>query len=142
MAAAWLKGGHPERLGATATLVAFAVSWLTHPWRIGTFYAGDAVLDLGTAAFFAWLALRTDRWWPLAMTGIAILTLLVHASGLLIPHLGGYADISARVGLGILGALVLFGGAVERWLAGEKAVSDRRTWTHVSQPESSASRLS
>lgn len=146
MAAAWLKGGHPERLGATATLVAFAISYVTHPWRIGGFYVGDAVLDLGMAAFFAWLALRTNRWWPLAMTGIMILTLLVHASGVLIPHLSGYADISARIGLGILGALILFGGVVERWLAGEKAVSDRQAWSArgpaTGRPESPPSRPS
>jgi hypothetical protein len=46
----------------------------------------------------------------------------------LIPTLEQYADISARIGLGILMALTLLAGVGERWLAGETAVADAVQW--------------
>lgn len=125
---AWLKGGHYERLGALTTLAAFAVSFYTHELRIGTFYAGDAVVDVLMTGLFVWLALTRNRWWPLVMSGIMVLTLLVYVSALVAPDLGAYAVISARVGLGILSSLTLLFAAGERWLVGEQAVSDREAW--------------
>ena len=104
---AWLKGGYPERLGVVASVAFFGIAIFTHTWRIGTFYAGDTLTDLGLTLFFGWLALRTDRWWPLAMTAVLVLTLLVHAASVLLPDMHPYANVSARIGLGILSALIL-----------------------------------
>lgn len=126
--AAWMKGGHPERLGALVTLLIFAVSFYTHELRIGTFYAGDAVVDLLMTGFFVWLALTSDRWWALFLAAIMGLTLLVYAAALVVPGVGQYAVISARVGLGILTSLALLAGAAERWLSGECSVSDLEQW--------------
>ena len=126
--AAWMKGGHPERLGALVTLVVFAVSFYTHEVRIGTFYAGDAVIDLLMTGFFVWLALTSDRWWALFLSAIMGLTLLVYLAALIVPGVGQYAVISARVGLGILTSLTLLASAGERWLSGETAISDQGSW--------------
>jgi hypothetical protein len=126
--AAWLKGGHPERLGAAATVIAFAVSFLTHALRVGDFYAGDAVIDLLLTAFFIWMAVTRDRWWPLFMAASMGLTMVVYISALVVPEIGPYAVISARIGLGILGALTLLAGTGERWLAGEPATSAAAVW--------------
>ncbi|HWQ87256.1 hypothetical protein [Brevundimonas sp.] len=104
------------------------MSFYTHELRLGTFYAGDAAVDVLMTGVFVWLALTTDRWWLLVMSGIMVLTLLVYVSSLVVPDLGPYAVISARVGLGILSSLALLCGAGERWLAGERAVSDRKAW--------------
>jgi type VI protein secretion system component VasK len=104
------------------------VSFYTHELRVGAFYAGDAVVDLLMTGVFVWLAFTRDRWWPLIMSAIMALTLLVYVSSLVIPDLGPYAVISARIGLGILCALTLLFGACERWLVGEQAVSDREAW--------------
>lgn len=123
---AWLKGGHVERLAAAVMLVAFAVSFLLPSMRMWNVYFDHAVRDVGVMLFFGWLAVSRDRWWPLAMTAVMALTVLVHVSIFLVPGLGAYAEISARIGLGILMALVLLAGAGERWLAGERAVSDLR----------------
>ena len=125
---AWLKGGHPERRGAVATLLVFAVSYLTHGQRVNGFYVGVAVLDLVMTAFFVWMALTCDRWWLLVMSGVMGLTLMVYVTALLVPSLGPYASISARVGLGLLTMLTLLAGAGERWLAGEAAVSGAARW--------------
>ena len=126
--AAWLKGGHPERLGALTTGVVFGVSFYTHDLRVGTFYAGDAVVDLLMTVFFVWLALTKDRWWALVMCGTMVLTLLVYVSALVVPGLGPYAVMSARIGLGILSSLALAAGPIERWLAGEAPVSAGGRW--------------
>lgn len=125
---AWTKGGHPERLGALAMVVVFAVSFWTHGITIDGFYVGDAVIDLLLTVFFVWMALTRDRWWPLIMSGVMGLTLLVYLTGLLVPDLSAYAMISARVGLGIVTVLTLLAGTGERWLSGEQAVSDLAAW--------------
>ncbi len=107
-------------------VLVFPVSYLLHPLRIGNVMVGDAALDVAVTLFFGWLALTRDRWWPLVMTGVMVLTLLVHASMALMPHLEPYSDLSARVGLALLGSVTLLAGAGERWLAGERTGSDRR----------------
>lgn len=131
--AAWVKGGHPERLGALVIMAAFAVSFWTHEIRIGDFYAGDAVVDLALAGVFVWMSVTRDRWWPLFMSAILGLTLLVYVASLTVPGVGPYAAVSARVGLGILTALTLLAGAGERWLAGERPVSATAVWGHRSR---------
>lgn len=125
---AWLKGGHVERLAAAVMLVAFAVSFLLPSMRMWNVYFDHAVRDVGVTLFFGWLALSRDRWWPLAMTAVMALTVLVHVSIFMIPSLGAYAEMSARIGLGIVMALILLAGAGERWLAGEPAVSECKVW--------------
>jgi hypothetical protein len=125
---AWLKGGHVERLAAAVMLIAFAVSFALPTTRMWNVHIDDAAQDVGVTLFFGWLALSGDRWWPLAMTAVMVLTLLVHVLIFMVPGLGEYAEMSARIGLGILMALVLMAGAGERWLAGERAVSDTAVW--------------
>lgn len=122
--AAWLKGGPVERMGATALLLVFVISVVAHPIRMWNVHIGDAALDVGLMLFFGWLAFSRDRWWPLPMTAVMALTVMVHVAMFLIPTLGHYADISARIGLGILMALTLLAGVGERWLAGETGVAD------------------
>jgi hypothetical protein len=126
--ALWLKGGRPERLTAGLMVLVFPVSYFLHPMRMGPVMVGDAALDIAMTVFFAWLALTRERWWPLVMTGTMVLTLLVHTATYLLPHVDTYSDLSARIGLGILSSLILLAGAGERWLAGERANLDLRTW--------------
>lgn len=129
-----MKGGHPERLGAAAMLVVFAVSFITHDWRVGSFYAGDAALDLLLTFFFVWMALTRDRWWPLIMSGVMGLTLVVYVADLTAPGLDAWAVMSARIGLGLLTMLTLLGGVAERWLAGERPVSELSVWRRAARP--------
>ena len=46
--------------------------------------------------------------------------------------------MSARIGLGILSMLALLAGPFERWLSGERAVSDVRAWRRASGAGASA----
>lgn len=134
IAALWLRGGPPERITAGLMVLVFPVSYVLHPWRMGNVMIGDAATDIVLTLFFAWLAFTRERWWPLVMIGAMVLTLLVHASMFLLPHLEAYSDLSARIGLGILSALTLLAGAGERWLAGERASIDHHVWRIGARP--------
>jgi len=76
---AMLKGGPPERIGATllagGSLVTLAVmpSWAGH---VGPVEVGILLVDLACLTGFAALALRADRFWPIwasALVGVGML---------------------------------------------------------------------
>jgi hypothetical protein len=92
---ALLKGGPPERIGATvlavgsALTVAIVPSWVGHS---GSVDIGVLLVDLVCVAAFAGLALRSDRFWPIwvcALMGAGVL-------GHLARWYGG-PEISTRV---------------------------------------------
>lgn len=127
---AWLKGGHAERFGVTVLIIAWVVS-STPPVMIGRLQADHGIEDVLLMLLFGWLALRSDRWWPLVMTATLVLTVLVHLSMVLDPDLDHRADIAARLGLGFLTTLSLLIGVFERWLAGERPVSEGARWRRI-----------
>ena len=128
MAIAWLKGGHPERLGAVFWLSGWLISLPLNDIRFGDLRWAVAVLDIASFAAFLWLALRYERWWPLGVSACLVLILAVHLSALLIPEMTSLGEASAQLGLGMLVVLIQATGAVERWLAGETPVSDSAVW--------------
>jgi hypothetical protein len=76
---AMLKGGQPERIGATllagGSLVTVAVmpGWASH---VGPVEVGILLVDMACLAGFATLALRADRFWPIwvsALVGVGVL---------------------------------------------------------------------
>lgn len=89
---------------------------------IGRAHVIMGACGLVVAVIFLWLASRSDRWWPLPVTGCLILNLMIHLLVLLTP-VSLYAAISAQVGLWLLLYVTLLVGVSERWLAGEAAVS-------------------
>jgi hypothetical protein len=120
-AAAWIKGGHPERLGATVLLSAAVIELFIVDWRLGELEAGIAGTQMVLLAIFAGIGVRSERWWPLAATACLVLLIMVHLLTLLTP-LSIFAAMSARVGLWLLLHVIVLAGVAERWLAGEGAV--------------------
>lgn len=120
-AAAWLKGGHPERLGATVLLSAAAIELFIVDWRLGELEAGIAGTQMVLLAIFAGIGFKSERWWPLAVTACLVLLIMVHLLTVLTP-LSFFAATSARVGLWLLLHVVVLAGVGERWLAREEAV--------------------
>jgi hypothetical protein len=127
-AVAWLKGGHAERTGVAICIVAYLAAYAGRSLRVGDVHVGDAASDLIVMLAFGWLALRSNRWWPFAATAVMVLTMAVHASMVLVPELTVRGDVSARLGLSVMLILALFAGVAERWLAGERPVSESATW--------------
>lgn len=124
----WLKGGVPERFGVTVLLGSYALSSVTFRWRIGDFYWASAVEDLALMLVMGWLAFRSARWWPFVVTAALVLILMVHGLTILAPALSTYAAASAHIGLWVVIDTALLFGVLERWLAGEPAVSDTVVW--------------
>jgi hypothetical protein len=124
----WLKGGHPERFGALVLLLDYLASRLGDAWNIREVGSIAVTQDFVVMLAFGWLALRTDRWWPIAVTASLALCVLVRAIEIVNPELSRFAVLSAILGLWILLYIVVLGGVAERWLAGERAVSVGRPW--------------
>lgn len=75
-----------------------------------------------------WLAVKSDRWWPLVAAASLTLCVVVELLERMNRGLSEYAAVSAQLGLWIVVYLALFAGVGERWLAGERPVSERAPW--------------
>lgn len=123
----WFRGGHPERFGVGVLFLdSLATSVLGV--RSVTGHAAEIVSETTIMLVFIWMALRSARWWPLAAAASLMLCNMVHLLDWATPEISRYAAESAQLGLWILTYLAVLAGAGERWLAGERAVSDAATW--------------
>lgn len=87
---AFWRGGPDERrgawifiLGVIASLIAMAN--VTQRWH--QFEPGLAAVDLAIFLAYLWLALRSDKYWPLGMAGLALAVMGGHALRLVMPGL-------------------------------------------------------
>lgn len=135
---AWVKGGHPERLGACTILIWDALSIGAPAWLQGVMVGGfplfEISLELGVLAVFVRMALRGGRWWPFTASAVMTLSLLVYVAHAFVPELDRRAQISAHVGLAAALSLTLLAGVGERWLAGERPVSSGRWRRRATRP--------
>ena len=78
---AFLRGRTDERLAAATCIAAtFATNLVYEP--IGSFAGvevGVLIVDVATLAAFTYLALRSERFWPLWVAGLQLTTLVAHA---------------------------------------------------------------
>lgn len=77
---------------------------------------------------FIRMALRSNRWWTLVVAAASALCVLLDFLDWVHPGLSTYAAVSAQLGLWCVVHLALLAGVLERWLAGEAAVSDTAVW--------------
>lgn len=129
----WLRGGHPERFGVSVLLLDHVCATHFFAWVYDPRL--EAVEDGLLLMIFGWLALRGRRWWPFFATAALGLTAMVHGLSAM-SSMGRYDALSARIGLWILIYLALLAGVAERWLAGERPVSDSRRWRERVRPAS------
>lgn len=124
----WSRGGHPERFGALVLLLDYLASMVGEQWQIREIVVFALTLDLAVMLAFAWLALKADRWWPIAVAASLALCVLVRIVGIVNPDLSRFAMLSAALGIWILIYVFTIAGVAERWLAGEPAAADGKTW--------------
>ena len=78
---AFIRGRVDERLVALTCIVATVVTWLFNSplsERFGQVENGVLAADLLALAGFTWVALRSDRFWPLWIAGLQFTTTLAH----------------------------------------------------------------
>ena len=87
---ALIRGGKPERSGATINLAASALTGTLQATRLISSSPTDVVMlmiDASVAAMFFWLAIRTTRFWPIWAFGFALGDLILSAAGILMPKI-------------------------------------------------------
>lgn len=107
---------------------------LAEHWRIREVFMLAVTQDFVVMLIFGWLALRVDRWWPIAVTASVALSVLVRIIGMASPDLPRFAMLSAVLGFWLLLYSVMLAGVAERRLAGEAAISDGKVWRRRRRP--------
>ncbi|RZJ03964.1 MAG: hypothetical protein EON89_09645 [Brevundimonas sp.] len=121
-----MKGGHPERFGVGVLLFDYLTSSLIYrSWT--HLFPLQVAQDVLMLVVFILLAVRGVRWWPAVTVGALALIVTVHLLTVMAP-IGRDAVLSARMGLWFLVYATLLAGVMERWLAGERPVSEARRW--------------
>lgn len=125
-AAGWFWGGRTERFAVGVLICDYALSGIIdgHANAQLIWAASGLVITL----IFLSLAFRSDRWWPFATAAALSLGVLVALLELVDPGLSRYAVASAQLGLWLVVYATLLAGVGERWLAGERPVSDTAIW--------------
>lgn len=78
---AFLRGKMDERMAASVCIVATLITWLFNSplhQRFSGVEFGVFAADILALAGFTWVALRSDRFWPLWVAGLQLTTTLAH----------------------------------------------------------------
>ena len=111
---AFWRGQDDERLAAAATLANWAITLLvSRPLSGGTQWAVMAV-DAVLLVLMVWLALRSNRYWPLFSAGFALLIVVTHITHALDTGVSGWAYLTATL---IWSYLILFTIGYGAWTA-------------------------
>jgi hypothetical protein len=107
-----LKGGAPEKVGATILAIGsvLSVAAVSSPaGRFGSVEIGVFLVDVATFLGFLVLALRAERYWPLCVTALQAIGTAGHAAKLLDPGVirSAYAIVLSLWGYLMLLLLVL-----------------------------------
>lgn len=100
-AVAFTRGGKDERAGATTLLVASIASVLV-VWtvpvvkRLAPIQTSIFLIDVAVLVWFLWLALRSERFWPLWATAFSLIVVATHLAYLATPLIVPKAYILAQ----------------------------------------------
>jgi hypothetical protein len=113
------RGGWPERVASTAMVVGSLASGLVEnrsDW--GATQWGDLVIDVAYLGLMLWLALRSDRYWPLWAAAFQLLSVVIYLARMADRRIGAHAPLSATV---IWSYLILVTITIGAWLHWRRA---------------------
>ena len=134
---ALLRGGRPERIGATVNLAASVATFVLRYFQIARGAPAELVglaIDGGVLASFFWLAIRTIRFWPVWAFGFALADVIVSLAGGLLPDAPLFAY---QTSLGIYAYLAIGALAIGTCRLPRHVVADRSRGFRSSSPSSS-----
>ncbi len=94
--AVW-RGGLWERKAANAMLVAWLFTKLVYRYQGQQTEWGILAVDVGLLALLVWIALRSDRFWPIFAAAFHLLALVTHGARMIDPKVLGWAYITAGI---------------------------------------------
>lgn len=95
-ATAVLRGRDMERLAAAVVLADWALSMVVYRARSEDTQWGVLLVDGAQFAVLLWIALRSSRYWPLFLSGFALLQLVTHLAHAVDVGVSGWAYITAE----------------------------------------------
>jgi hypothetical protein len=107
--AAW-RGRRDEQLAAGLMLAAWAVTMVVERGFEQTEW-GILLVDIAALAGFFWIALRSERYWPIFAAGFHLLAVVTHLARLADSGVGQWAYVTAEIIWGYMLALVIGYGA-------------------------------
>jgi len=107
------RGGWPERVAGAGILVTAIAAPIVQqsPFMADT-DLGVFALDLGLFFVLLWVALRSDRWWPLFATAFMLLAVVTHLAVMLSSAIREFTYVTATT---LWGYLVVYSLAFGLW---------------------------
>lgn len=105
------RGGAEERIAALGLFISSYLTWIViRPFatRYSNFEIPVAYVDATLAAILFWMALRSDKFWPLWLVAMQMLATMAHFAPL-VPHIipWGYGSAVAIWGYPMLIVLIV-----------------------------------
>jgi hypothetical protein len=114
--AAFWKGGREEQVTAGALLLGWVATLLFRdPHWLGA-QMGALVVDALFFALMVAIALRSDRYWPIAAAGFQLLAIMTHGARMADPAVRGWAYATASILWTQLVLIALGVGVFGSWL--------------------------
>lgn len=107
------RGGGPERMAAVAMVVAwFATVFVQNNLQRFGVQTSVMLVDAGLMAVLLYVALTSDRWWPMWATGFQAMNVVLHLTVMADAKVWGWAYFVAGSIFSYLVMLALFLGSV------------------------------
>lgn len=124
---AWWRGGWPERtvaFGMVVDSIASGILQNTRDW--GTPQWADLAIDIVYLVVMVWVALKSDRMWPLWAAGFQLVSVVIYFARIADMDVGPLAPYRATVIWSYLILVVIVAGT---WLHGRaRARGSHLTW--------------
>ena len=111
--AVW-RGRDEERLAAAAVLADWALTVFVYKVRSEETQWGVLVVDAGQFVVLLWIAMRSQRFWPLFTAGFGLLQLVTHLANAIDPAVTGWSYLTAEL---IWSYMLLFTVGYAAWTA-------------------------